>query len=111
MRRAEAPELHAAKEFGGKLFRAVFTGELIAQLRGSVEQSLNNDRGLRIRLRLTDAPELADLPVRVAASRYRIGVSLAVCSIDGLTSSGGFAVTGYRPMTLADLAGRVVDPV
>jgi TonB family protein len=62
MRRAEAPELHAAKEFGGKLFRAVFTGELIAQLRGSVEQSLNNDRGLRIRLRLTDAPELADLP-------------------------------------------------
>jgi TonB family protein len=61
-RRAEAPELHAAKEFGGKLFRAVFSGELIAQLRGSVEQSLNNDRGLRIRLRLTDAPELADLP-------------------------------------------------
>jgi TonB family protein len=62
MRRAEAPELHAAKDFGGKLFSALFTGELIAQLRGSVEQSLNNDRGLRIRLRLTDAPELADLP-------------------------------------------------
>jgi TonB family protein len=61
-RRAEAPELHAAKDFGGKLFSAVFAGELIAQLRGSVEQSLNNDRGLRIRLRLTDAPELADLP-------------------------------------------------
>jgi hypothetical protein len=52
-------------------------------------------------------PELADLPVRVAASRYRIGVALAVCSIDGLTSSGGFAVTGYRPMTLADLAGHL----
>jgi TonB family protein len=62
MRRAEAPELHAAKDFGGKLFGALFTGELIAQLRGSVEQSLNNDRGLRIRLRLTDVPELADLP-------------------------------------------------
>lgn len=62
MRRAEAPELHAAKDFGGKLFKAVFAGELIAQLRGSVEQSLNNDRGLRIRLRLTDTPELADLP-------------------------------------------------
>ncbi len=61
-RRAEAPELHAAKDFGGKLFSAVFSGELIAQLRGSVEQSLNSDRGLRIRLRLTDAPELADLP-------------------------------------------------
>jgi TonB family protein len=62
MRRADAPELHAAKDFGGKLFSAVFSGELIAQLRSSVEQSLNNDRGLRIRLRLTDAPELADLP-------------------------------------------------
>jgi TonB family protein len=61
-RRAEAPELHAAKDFGGKLFSAVFSGELIAQLRSSVEQSLNNDRGLRIRLRLNDAPELADLP-------------------------------------------------
>ncbi len=62
MRRADAPELHAAKDFGGKLFKAIFAGELIAQLRGSVEQSLNNDRGLRIRLRLTDSPELADLP-------------------------------------------------
>ena len=61
-RRAEAPEQSAAKEFGNKLFRAVFSGELIAQLRGSVEHSLNHDRGLRIRLRLTDAPELADLP-------------------------------------------------
>jgi TonB family protein len=61
-RRADAPELHAAKEFGSKLFNAVFSGELIAQLRGSVEQSLSNDRGLRIRLRLTDAPALADLP-------------------------------------------------
>lgn len=61
-RRADAPELNAAKDFGNKLFRAVFSGELIAQLRGSVEQSLNNDRGLRIRLRLTDVPELADLP-------------------------------------------------
>jgi TonB family protein len=62
MRRADAPELHAAKDFGGKLFKAIFAGELIAQLRSSVEQSLNNDRGLRIRLRLTDSPELADLP-------------------------------------------------
>ena len=61
-RRSEAPEHSAAKEFGNKLFRAVFSGELIAQLRSSVEHSLDNDRGLRIRLRLTDAPELADLP-------------------------------------------------
>jgi hypothetical protein len=35
-----------------------------------------------------------------------------VCSNEGPTSIGGFAVTGYRPMTLADLAGhlaRVAD--
>jgi hypothetical protein len=62
MRRVDAPELHAAKEFGGRLFSAVFSGEMIAQLRGSVEQSLSSDRGLRIRLRLTDVPELSDLP-------------------------------------------------
>jgi TonB family protein len=62
MRRVDAPELHAAKEFGGRLFNAVFSGEMIAQLRGSVEQSINCDHGLRIRLRLTDVPELADLP-------------------------------------------------
>ena len=62
MRRVDAPELHAAKEFGGRLFSAVFSGEMIAQLRGSVEQSLNSDHGLRIRLRLTDVPELSDLP-------------------------------------------------
>lgn len=62
MRRTDAPELQAAKEFGGKLFSAIFSGEMIAQLRGSMEQSLGADHGLRIRLRLTDVPELADLP-------------------------------------------------
>jgi TonB family protein len=61
-RRADGPELNAAKEFGGRLFNAIFSGEMIAQLRSSVEQSLDRDHGLRIRLRLTDAPELADLP-------------------------------------------------
>ena len=62
MRRTDAPELQAAKEFGGRLFSAIFSGEMIAQLRGSMEQSLGADHGLRIRLRLTDVPELADLP-------------------------------------------------
>jgi TonB family protein len=61
-RRSDGPEVNAAKEFGGKLFNAVFSGEMIAQLRSSVEQTQDRERGLRIRLRLTDAPELADLP-------------------------------------------------
>ncbi|PYU57967.1 MAG: hypothetical protein DMG55_18190 [Acidobacteria bacterium] len=62
MRRVDAPELQAAKEFGGKLFGAIFSGEMIAQLRGSMEQASDKDHGLRIRLRLTDVPSLADLP-------------------------------------------------
>jgi TonB family protein len=62
MRRVDAPELQAAKEFGGKLFGAVFSGEMIAQLRGSMEQASDKEHGLRIRLRLTDVPALADLP-------------------------------------------------
>src|SRR6266478_5502755 len=62
MRRVDAPELQAAKEFGGKLFGAIFSGEMIAQLRGSMEQASDKDHGLRIRLRLTDVPALADLP-------------------------------------------------
>src|SRR6266853_4673082 len=62
MRRVDAPELQAAKEFGGKLFGAIFSGEMISQLRGSMEQASDKDHGLRIRLRLTDVPALADLP-------------------------------------------------
>ena len=62
MRRVDAPELQAAKEFGGKLFGAIFSGEMIAQLRGSMEQASDKEHGLRIRLRLTDVPALADLP-------------------------------------------------
>jgi Flp pilus assembly protein TadD len=62
MRRVDAPELQAAKEFGGKLFGAVFSGEMIAQLRGSMEQAMEKEHGLRIRLRLTDVPTLANLP-------------------------------------------------
>ena len=62
MRRVDAPELQAAKEFGGKLFNSIFSGEMIAQLRGSMEQAADREHGLRIRLRLTDVPALGDLP-------------------------------------------------
>jgi TonB family protein len=62
MRRVDAPGLQAAKEFGGKLFNAIFSGEMIAQLRGSMEEVSKKEHGLRIRLRLTDVPGLADLP-------------------------------------------------
>ncbi|MGQ0570962.1 MAG: CHAT domain-containing protein, partial [Armatimonadota bacterium] len=61
-RRIDSPEVKAAKDFGQSLFDAVFTGELRGVLRSSIEESRRQGGGLRIRLRLTDVPELADLP-------------------------------------------------
>lgn len=60
-RRLESPEMEAAKIFGGRLFEAVFQGDV----RGCFDSSLDTVRrqglGLRLRLRL-EAPEVADLP-------------------------------------------------
>src|SRR5256885_16251169 len=63
MRRVDAPELQAAKEFGAKLFGAIFSGEMIAQLRGGMAQASDKVHGSRVRFRLTDVPALADFPV------------------------------------------------
>ncbi|HEU5101226.1 MAG TPA: CHAT domain-containing protein [Roseiflexaceae bacterium] len=62
MRRIDSPEVEAAKAFGARLFDAVFPDEVRACLRSSQDEASNQGKGLRIRLRLTDAPELADLP-------------------------------------------------
>lgn len=62
MRRVDSPEVEAAKAFGARLFDAVFADEVRACLRSSLDEASNQGKGLRIRLRLTDAPELADLP-------------------------------------------------
>lgn len=62
MRRADSPESAAAKEFGGRLYDAVFDDDVRAALRSSLEEARRQDRGLRLRLRFSDAPELADLP-------------------------------------------------
>jgi hypothetical protein len=61
-RRMESPDMEAAKSLGGRLFEAVFGGEVGACLRSSVEEAERQGAGLRVRLRLADAPELADLP-------------------------------------------------
>jgi hypothetical protein len=56
-------ELKAARELGGKLFEAVFSGEVRACLRSSLDRAGQQEHGgLRLKLRLQDAPELADLP-------------------------------------------------
>jgi hypothetical protein len=56
------PESGPLKEFGGKLYGAVFQDELRDVLLRSINQTRVQGTGLRLRLRLTDAPELAELP-------------------------------------------------
>src|SRR5262245_12838290 len=67
-RSAEAEE---AKNFGERLFDTVFAGEVHGCLRSSLDQASIAQKGLRLRLRLTDAPELQDLPWEYLYSRHR----------------------------------------
>jgi ABC-type xylose transport system substrate-binding protein len=52
----------AIRQFGGKLFEAVFRDELRLALATSLDQAESENVGLRVRLRLGDVPDLADLP-------------------------------------------------
>lgn len=62
VRRADSPEVDAAKTFGARLFEAVFGDDVRSCLRSSLDEASRQDAGLRIRLRLNDTPELANLP-------------------------------------------------
>jgi tetratricopeptide (TPR) repeat protein len=62
VRRIESPEMTSAKLFGGKLFNEVFAGEVRGCLRSSLDEAGRQNAGLRVRLHLTQAPALADLP-------------------------------------------------
>lgn len=62
-RAVDSPEVAAARALGGKLFEAVFQGQVRDCFRASVEKARSQtETGLRLKLRLQDAPELADLP-------------------------------------------------
>jgi TPR repeat protein len=61
-RRIDSPEMEAAKAFGTRLFETAFGGEVRSALRSSLAEADRQGAGLRIRLRLTDTPELSDLP-------------------------------------------------
>lgn len=50
------------KQFGGKIFAAVFHDEVLTSYRRSRDQAERENKGLRVKLRLNDVPELADLP-------------------------------------------------
>ena len=62
VRGEDAPEAVAVRQFGGRLFDAVFHDQVGSALTASRDQAESRDAGLRVRLRLTDSPELADLP-------------------------------------------------
>ncbi|MEK6288732.1 MAG: CHAT domain-containing protein [Acidobacteriota bacterium] len=51
-----------AKKFGGRLFDKVFGRRVYARLSESINDANDENKGLRIRLRLNDVPELAELP-------------------------------------------------
>jgi len=61
-RRMESPEMAATKTFGGRLFEAVFSDAVLGCLHSSLDEATRQGAGLRVRLRLTDAPELTELP-------------------------------------------------
>lgn len=56
-------EIKAAKDLGGHLFRAVFSGDVLACFQSSIEKTrMHKNSGLRLKLRLQDVPELVDIP-------------------------------------------------
>ena len=62
VRRLESQERELVKGFGGQLFQAMFSGAVLGALQSSLNEAFRKDAGLRIRLRLTDTPELAEVP-------------------------------------------------
>ena len=62
VRRMQSEEMQAARTFGARLFETVFTGDLRACLRSSLDLANREEAGLRLRLRLDNVPELFDLP-------------------------------------------------
>lgn len=52
----------AMRNFGGRLFEAVFEDALRGCLQSSLDEANQQGEGLRLRLHLADAPELAVLP-------------------------------------------------
>jgi len=62
IRGGRSAEGEEAKNFGERLFDTVFAGEVQGCLRGSLDHASVAGKGLRLRLRLTDAPELQDMP-------------------------------------------------
>lgn len=61
MRRIESTEMATIKNFGTRLFKTVFKDDVYACYLRSIDDTLNKNKGLRIRLRI-NVPEFHDLP-------------------------------------------------
>lgn len=61
-RSLQSPEAAAVRGFGAVLFDAVFRDQLRVSLATSLDLAESSAAGLRVRLRLAEAPELVDLP-------------------------------------------------
>lgn len=61
MRRISSPEMQAARQFGSKLFEAVFRGDVRVSFASSQHEAKRQGLGLRLKLRL-DAADLINIP-------------------------------------------------
>jgi hypothetical protein len=62
VRRIDSPDVSVARSFGSTLYQAVFSGEVGTTYRLSLNAAESEGKGLRLRLRLSDAPALSALP-------------------------------------------------
>ena len=62
MRRIGSPEMEALKTLGKGLYDAVLSGDVRACWSTSLREAEAQNAGLRLRLRIADAPELNDIP-------------------------------------------------
>lgn len=78
-RKGESHDPGPTRELGGRLFEAVFTEDVLSCLRSSIDEAQRQEKGLRIRLRLSDSPALANLPWEYLYNpRQRKFVSLSI---------------------------------
>jgi len=61
-RRVGSPEMEAVRTLGNRLYGVVFSGDVRDCWRSSLSEAEAQNTGLRLRLRIADAPELNDIP-------------------------------------------------
>lgn len=62
VRRVDSPQMQAAKAFGTRLFETVFSGQVHDVYQNALHAAEREGGGLRLLLRLSDVPELVNVP-------------------------------------------------